>query len=76
LHGKTGLLKHRCADLAPYDPLVEAVALNAEPVEVAVAVAPRFVLNRQTFGPFEAQTTKLPMYAAVYLLGRGLARVS
>lgn len=76
LHGKTGLLKQRCVDLAAYDPLVEAVALDAEPVDVAVALAPRFALRGQSFGPYRSETIRLPTHAAVYLLARGLATVS
>lgn len=75
LHGETGLIKKRCDDLSGFDPFVDPVVLSEEPVEIFVTDSPRFVLRGQAFGPYRQENVKLPLMAAVYLLGRELARV-
>lgn len=75
LHGETGLLKKKCDDLQGFDPLVDPVVLGEEPVAIFVTDSPRFVLRGQTFGPYRQENVKLPLMAAIYLLGRELARV-
>ncbi|MBI2937680.1 MAG: hypothetical protein HYY22_05685 [Thaumarchaeota archaeon] len=75
LHGKTGLLKKRCGSLEGFDPLVEAVALGREPLNIKVDQAPKFTLGGEWFGPFKSETVELPRMAAVYLLGLGMAKL-
>jgi DNA primase small subunit len=81
LNQKTGLVKRECTDnLSSFDPSKEAVALpdeeGAEEVRVRVEVAPRIDIAGKTFGPFsQPETLSLPLYAAVYLIAKGAAKV-
>lgn len=75
LHGETGLIKKRVTSLDTFDPFVDAVAFGDEPVEVEVKYAPSFTLLDQNFKFEHPQKTKLPLAAAVYLLGQGLAEL-
>ncbi len=75
LHNETGLIKKRVFSLDSFDPLVDAVAFGEEPVEVEVSYAPPFTFLGQRFALEPAQKVKLPLAAAVYLLGQGLAKL-
>lgn len=75
LHGKTGLLKKKCKDLESFDPLEDAVAFGREPMKISVDYSPRFTLMGEEFGPFKSKSIELPMVAAIYLLGLGMATV-
>ncbi|MFQ6135319.1 MAG: hypothetical protein ACE5KU_05855, partial [Nitrososphaerales archaeon] len=75
LHGKTGLLKKKCGDLEGFDPLEDAVAFGREPMKIYVDYSPRFMLMGEEFGPFKSKGVELPMVAAIYLLGLGMATV-
>lgn len=76
LHGETGLLKKRCEDLAGFDPLVEAAVLGDEPIDVWVDYSPKFTLKGYSYPQFKQERVKLPTHAAIYLMGKGLARVA
>lgn len=75
LHNETGLIKKRVASLDSFNPLIDAVAFGDEPIEVEVLYAPPFTLLDQHYALEPAQKVKLPLAAAVYLLGRGLAKL-
>jgi len=75
LHNETGLIKKRVASLDIFDPLTDAVAFGDEPTEVEVIYAPPFTLLGQRYDLKPAQKVKLPLAAAVYLLGQGLAKL-
>ena len=75
LHGETGFLKRRCDDLFRFDAFNDAVALGDEPIEIFVDISPRFTIRGQSFGPYRSERLKLPTMAAVYLIGRGVAKV-
>ena len=76
LNGKTGLMA-RTFDpngLDDFDPFREGVALPMdEEAEISVIKAPRFRLGEAEYGPYEGEKVKLPLAAAVLLLGRGAA---
>jgi DNA primase small subunit len=74
LHDKSGLLKKRYRSLDDADPLTDGVAFGSEQVQVYVNYSPRFWLLGNSFGPYDRATVDLPMYAAVYLLAKGLAQ--
>jgi DNA primase small subunit len=76
LHGNSGLLKMRVASLDDFDPTTDPVVLNDERVRVYIEYSPQFQLKGEQFGPYNSTLTDLPMYAAVFLLTKGLARVS
>ncbi len=75
LHGSTGMLKRRCDDLLSFDPFIDAVALGEEPMQIFVDHSPKFTLMGKIFGPYKSERVKLPLMAAVYLIGKGLAEV-
>jgi DNA primase small subunit len=74
LHGSSGMLKKRVGELEGFNPQVDPVVLGDEEVEILVSFCPKFELKGLSFGPYNSETVKIPTYAAVYLLARGLAR--
>ncbi len=75
LHGKSGLLKMRVESLEEFDPQSQPVVLSGEPIKVRIYYSPEFVLNGRRFGPYESSTVEIPIYAAVFLLARGLGEL-
>ena len=75
LHGSSGLLKMRVDSLEQFDPQKQPVVLSGEPVTVQVYYSPEFFLNGMRFGPYDSSKVKIPIYAAVFLLARGLGAV-
>ncbi|MDA4114263.1 MAG: hypothetical protein OK474_09475 [Thaumarchaeota archaeon] len=75
LHGSSGLLKMRVESLEKFDPQKQPVVLSGEAVTVKIYYSPEFFLNGVRFGPYDSSTVKIPIYAAVYLLARGLGAV-
>ena len=76
LHGKTGLLARTFNPntLDDFDPFTQALALPTDrEAEIYVIKAPRFRLGEGEYGPYKAETVRLPLAAAVYLLARGAA---
>lgn len=79
LNGKTGLRAMVVSRdmLEEFNPLRDAVALPEEPtLTVRVFHSPRFQLRENVYGPWENQAQRLPAYAAVYLLCKGLATLA
>lgn len=75
LHGKSGLLKKRILELEEFDPQVDPVVLSGDPVRTHVYYSPEFTLKGTAFGPYESSTVQIPIYAAVFLLARGLGEL-
>jgi len=76
LHGNSGLLKMRVHDLEGFRPEYDPVVLGEEPVAVYVQGAPVFNLRGRAFGPYSDEEPEIPLYAAAYLMTKGLARVA
>jgi DNA primase small subunit len=76
LHGNSGLLKMRVHDLDGFRPEYDPVVLGDEKVTVSIQGAPLFGLKGRTFGPYSSEETELPIYAAAYLLTKGLGRIA
>jgi DNA primase small subunit len=76
LHGNSGLLKKRVESLERFDPQIEPVVLSGEEVRARIYYSPEFSLNGVKFGPYDSTTVQIPIYAAVFLLARGLGRVA
>ena len=72
LHGNSGLLKMRIESLEEFDPQKQPVILSGETVRVRIYYSPEFFLKGTRFGPFNSSTVQIPIYAAVFLLARGL----
>ena len=75
LHGNSGLLKMRVDSLEAFDPQNHPVVLGGETVKVHIYYSPEFFLKGTRFGPYNSSTVQIPIYAAVYLLARGLGVV-
>jgi DNA primase small subunit len=73
LNSKSGLAKAFCGDIESFDPLADACLLNDELTDVHVRFSPKFRLKGNYYGPYKDQRLKLPAYAAVYLICKGLA---
>ncbi|MGA2663386.1 MAG: DNA primase small subunit domain-containing protein [Nitrososphaerales archaeon] len=76
LHGNSGLLKMRVESLEGFDPQRQPVVLGGDPVSVRVYYAPEFFLNGNRYGPYDSSAVEIPIYAAVFLLARGLGEVN
>lgn len=76
LHGSSGLLKMGVHNLQGFRPDYDPVLLGDDVVTVSVQGAPSFSLKGRTFGPYSSEEPDLPTYAAVYLLTKGLAKIS
>jgi len=68
LHGETGLIAKRVANIGEFDPLKESIAFGSGPLRIKVNKIHRFTINGQEFGPFENEEVELPEYAALYLI--------
>ena len=73
LHGTTGFLAKTISieKLKEFDPHKEAVIFGSERVRLFIKKAPKFSLKRESFGPYEEEEVELPLFAAIYLLGKG-----
>lgn len=77
INSKSGLVKMKCNDLESFDPLDDSCLLGSREVEISVKVPSPLVVNLrgQSFR-LNGQTTRLPLFAAVYLICKGLAEVT
>jgi DNA primase small subunit len=75
LHGSSGLLKMGVMSLDNFDPQKDPVVLGDEMAKVHIDFSPLFELKGESFGPYNSTSTSLPMYAAVFLLAKELAKV-
>jgi DNA primase small subunit len=73
LHGTTGFLAKTLSvdELKTFDPHKEAIVFGDEMVRLFIKKAPQFSLKGKSFGPFEEEEVDLPLYAGIYLLGKG-----
>ena len=75
LNSKSGLVKMRCNEIESFDPLGDACLLTDKEVNVDIKTSIKLKLKGQSFN-IKKQTARLPIYAAVYLICKGLARVN
>jgi DNA primase small subunit len=76
LNSKSGLTKIRCNDeIESFDPLNDACLLSDKEVTVEMKVPIKLKLRGQSF-KIKKETARIPVYAAVYLICKGLARVN
>lgn len=70
INGKSGLAKVRVGDMGKFDPYVDAVVLQDDPVAVT-AWCPEFTLGGRDIGPCDGESV-VPAYAAAWLICKGL----
>jgi DNA primase small subunit len=77
INSKSGLVKMRCNDLESFDPLNDSCLLADKEVKVNTKVSSQinFKLKGQSFRTRE-NDLKLPLFAAVYLICKGLAEAA
>jgi DNA primase small subunit len=73
INSKSGLVKMRCNDLESFDPLDDSCLLGDNEVKVKMRVLSQlnFKLKGQSFR-IKENNLKLPLFAAVYLICKGL----
>lgn len=76
LHGNSGMLKMKVHDLEAFRPEYDPVVLGDEPVPTWVYGSPEFRLKGRNFGPYSSEEVEVPLYAAVYMITKGLARLA
>jgi DNA primase small subunit len=77
INSKSGLVKMRCTDLESFDPLNDSCLLGDNEVKVNTKVSSQinFKLKGHSFR-IKENNIKLPLFAAVYLVCKGLAQVT
>jgi len=75
LHGGSGLMKMHVESIDTFDPERSPVVLGSQSTKVYVDFAPEFFLKGIRFGPYDSSMVQIPIYAAVFLLARGLGKV-
>ncbi len=78
IHGETGLIAKKIGsleELKKFDPMKDAIAFRNGEGTVEVESAMGFQMNGRTFGPYKHEHVRLPTYAAVYLILKGVAKV-
>ena len=75
LHGDTGFLAKVIPidKLAEFDPFKDSIVFGSEQIKLHVLKAPKFSLKGESFGPFENIAVELPLFAAIFLIGKGAA---
>ncbi|MDD3084208.1 MAG: DNA primase small subunit domain-containing protein, partial [Candidatus ainarchaeum sp.] len=73
LHGETGLIAKEISlkELEQFNPFNDAIAFNSDTIKIFVKEAPKFVLNNNEFGPYKEETIEVPLYCAIFLIGKG-----
>lgn len=73
LHGDTGLLakKIEINELDSFDPYLDGVVFGDENITLFVNDVPKFKLKGNSFGPYKDEEINVPLYAAIYLIGKG-----
>ncbi len=77
IHGETGLLAKQisASELTAFDPLSGAIVFSRERMKVKATTPKSLVMKGETFGPYQDYTVELPMYAALYLYLKGVAKI-
>ncbi len=73
LHGKTGLRVAEVEDIDTFDPLRDAIAFGDDPVSVRVLKKVKLRIGDCRLEANAGEIVKVPEYAAIFLLCRGLA---
>jgi DNA primase small subunit len=77
INSKSGLIKMRCNDFESFDPLNDSCLLGDKEVEIRTKITSQidFKLKGQSFR-IKENNLKLPLFAAVYLICKGLVEVA
>lgn len=77
INSKSGLVKMRCNDLESFNPLTDSCLLGDKDVKVKTNISSQinFKLRGESFR-LKEKILELPLFAAVYLVCKGLAQVA
>ncbi len=76
LNSKSGLAKTPCEDLEAFDPYKDACFISGEETSVIAEVPCKFSLGGTKFGPYAGEQVSVPLFAAVYMICKGLAALA
>ena len=76
INSKSGLTKTHCKNLSKFDPYTEASFLSDDTVEVFANCPIEFKLKNKKFGPYNNEKVTIPIFAAVYMICKKLARIA
>jgi DNA primase small subunit len=72
LNSKSGLAKARCSNIYSFDPFVDACVLGDSKVSVRLKAPIKLKLMGKSFN-ISKESAEMPLYAAVYVMCKGLA---
>jgi DNA primase small subunit len=72
LNSKSGLAKLKCENLDSFDPFIDACLLSDSKVTIRVKTSVKLKLKNKSYN-ISKESAELPVYAAVYLICKGLA---
>ena len=77
INSKSGLVKMKCNDIESFDPLNDSCLLGEREVKIRTNISSQinFKLKGQSF-KIKENNLKLPLFAAVYLICKGLADIT
>lgn len=73
LHGDTGFIAKKIdyGKLDSFEPYNDAIVFGEEEIKVFVKEALKFNLKGQDFGPYKEEEVIVPLFCAIYLIGKG-----
>ena len=76
IHGDTGLAGSvvPIAHLGAFDPMKEAIAFRQGIMKIKTEKVPAFQMHEEEYGPYDNAIVELPVYAAIYLVLKRVAR--
>ncbi|MDE1823821.1 MAG: DNA primase catalytic subunit PriS [Candidatus Micrarchaeota archaeon] len=77
IHGETGLIAKKVksvAELGKFDPMKDAVAFRKRQMTIFADSRYGVIMNGQHYGPYKSAEVTVPIYVALYLYLKGLAR--
>jgi DNA primase small subunit len=72
LNSKSGLAKARCSNIYSFDPFIDACVLGDSKVSVRLKAPIKLKLMGKSFN-ISKESAEMPLYAAVYVMCKGLA---
>ena len=77
LHGETGFIAKEITleKLKDFNPFNDAIVFGDEMIRVFIKNAPKFNLKGNSFGPYENELVEVPLYCAIFLVGKGVAEL-
>ncbi|MDH3313485.1 MAG: DNA primase [Nitrosopumilus sp.] len=76
INSKSGLTKILCKDISKFDPYNEASFLSDDTIEILANSPLEFKLKNKKFGPYNNEKVTVPIFAAVYMICKKLARIA